>query len=307
MLISEDEYEHWLAYVDAFSAAFQCEVEKSGILAGISPGNSTWFGKTGRGGRIVICAPHPDDEVLFGALPLRLSREQGCGVTVLAVTLGSNRERKAARAGEAGDACALLGFDLVMADDQLAPLSPYSRGQDPKGWQRRVEYLVDFFAQSAPDMVLYPHDLDGHPTHIATSYLVHAALLRHTASGSQPLFAVECEYWQPMVDPNLLVGIGREHAATLLAALVCHRGEMSRNPYHLREPARMMDNVRRGGEALRGFGLQSPAFPFGVLYRMNMVAGGVIAAAERGLIATPAEEISLEVLSRLFGNGFNRC
>ena len=47
--------------------------------------------------KVVVCSPHPDDESLVGALPLRLLRECGAKVTNCAITLGSNaaqRERR---------------------------------------------------------------------------------------------------------------------------------------------------------------------------------------------------------------------
>ena len=45
----------------------------------------------------LIFAPHPDDEVIIGGLPLRLLREQKLNVINVAVTLGSRPERQADR------------------------------------------------------------------------------------------------------------------------------------------------------------------------------------------------------------------
>ena len=42
--------------------------------------------------------------------------------------------------------------------------------------------------------------------------------------------------------------------ADLMAALSLHVGEVARNPYHLRLPAWMIDNVRRGAELVGGQG-----------------------------------------------------
>ncbi|HXJ73363.1 MAG TPA: PIG-L family deacetylase, partial [Candidatus Dormibacteraeota bacterium] len=47
--------------------------------------------------RALIFSPHPDDEVIIGGLPLRLLRERGWAVFNVAVTLGSNPARQAAR------------------------------------------------------------------------------------------------------------------------------------------------------------------------------------------------------------------
>lgn len=40
-----------------------------------------------------------------------------------------------------------------------------------------------------------------------------------------------------------------------------HAGEVKRNPYHLRLPAWMMDNVRRGSEVIAGPGSEASHTP----------------------------------------------
>ena len=54
--------------------------------------------------------------------------------------------------------------------------------------------------------------------------------------------------------------------ALLLKALAEHRGEIERNPYHLRLPAWMMDNTRRGAERIQTYGAPAPDFAFSTLY-----------------------------------------
>jgi hypothetical protein len=48
-----------------------------------------------------------------------------------------------------------------------------------------------------------------------------------------------------------------------------HAGEMRRNPFHLRMPAWLQDNVRRGAELVGGQGGAAPDFMFAVLYRVR--------------------------------------
>jgi len=55
----------------------------------------------------------------------------------------------------------------------------------------------------------------------------------------------------------------------LLAALSFHVGELQRNPYHLRMPAWLQDNVRRGAELVGGQGGKAPDFVFATLYRVH--------------------------------------
>lgn len=44
--------------------------------------------------RVLIFAPHPDDESMSGGLAMRMMRECGFKVTDVAVTLGSNKARR---------------------------------------------------------------------------------------------------------------------------------------------------------------------------------------------------------------------
>ena len=48
--------------------------------------------------KVLIFAPHPDDECITGALALRLMREAGKQIINIPVTFGSNEKRHAGRA-----------------------------------------------------------------------------------------------------------------------------------------------------------------------------------------------------------------
>ena len=74
---------------------------------------------------VLVFAPHPDDECIVGALPLRLRQEAGWRVTNIAVTLGSKQDRRAERWTELGAACDVLGFDLrLLAADGFEQVKP---------------------------------------------------------------------------------------------------------------------------------------------------------------------------------------
>ena len=53
-----------------------------------------------------------------------------------------------------------------------------------------------------------------------------------------------------------------------------HKGEVSRNPYHLRLPAWYMDQVRRGSERVLGAGTEAATAVFGQLYTQYECTGG---------------------------------
>src|SRR4026208_1157300 len=63
--------------------------------------------------KALIFSPHPDDEVIIGALPLRLRRELGWNVLNVAVTQGSNTVRRGERWKELQGCCEYIGFGLL--------------------------------------------------------------------------------------------------------------------------------------------------------------------------------------------------
>jgi hypothetical protein len=65
-----------------------------------------------------------------------------------------------------------------------------------------------------------------------------------------------------------------DDVADLIAALSFHVGEVRRNPYHLRMPAWLQDNVRRGAELVGGQGSAAPDFMFATLYRARRWKNG---------------------------------
>lgn len=264
---------HWLSFVQDFVRAYRHGEGLSGAPAlrhaidDCSLDPAAWV-KSHKPVTVLLCSPHPDDEVLTGVLPLRLLREQGAQVVNLAVTLGSNVARQEARWAELLEACAVLGFDC----QRFMPLEVFDlkAAEAGAGWCAGVEWLVDLFAQRNPDFVFLPHAHDAHPAHIATNRLVVAALALWTASCPATVKAVETEYWSSMSAPNLLVGVSNGDLARLLAGLSCHRGEIARNPYHLTHPARLMDTVRRGAEQVTSVRSTRPDFLFGELYRVSV-------------------------------------
>jgi hypothetical protein len=66
-----------------------------------------------------------------------------------------------------------------------------------------------------------------------------------------------------------MVESAEQDVVDLITALSFHVGEVRRNPYHVRMPAWMIDNVRRGGELVGGQGGAAPNFAFATLYRLR--------------------------------------
>lgn len=228
------------------------------------------------GGHAMVFAPHPDDECIVGALPLRLRREAGWRVTNVAVTLGSKQERRAERLAELTAACQVLGFGVfVPAPDGFEQIKPEAADAATPLWQSQVGVIAALLKEARPQLVLLPHAGDGIPTHIGVHRLVSEAL---RLAGLDTVVA-ETEFWSTQASPNVLVETSLDDTALLVRALACHEGEIARNPYHLRLPAWMADNVRRGGELLAGPGETPPPFGFATLYRLSRWRRGRVAAS----------------------------
>jgi LmbE family N-acetylglucosaminyl deacetylase len=218
--------------------------------------------------RVLVFAPHPDDECIIGALPLRLLRECQARVGVVAVTQGSMLSRQVPRLEELRGAVDFLGWDLITTQPGgLLKITPKTRVDVPELWLKAVKIITEILKHERPQIVFFPHDQDWNGTHIGTHFLVVDAL---KALG--PDFCctvIETEYWAANTSPNLMVEASVEIVADLVAALSFHAGEVARNPYHLTLPAWMSDNVRRGGELVGGQGGEVPNFRFATLYRLR--------------------------------------
>jgi len=204
---------------------------------------------------------------------LRLLREAKWNIVNVAVTLGSNRARQAARRRELQNACAALGFKLIVPGARgLERINPESRAKNPAHWRTAVKQIAGILAGQKPRVIFVPHANDVHPAHIGVHWLVLDAL--KTLPHDFVCFVVETEFWGQMAKPNLLVEIGAKDLADLIAALSLHAGEVKRNAYHAWLPAWMLDNVRRGAELVGGRGAKAPDFTFATIYRLQKWRGG---------------------------------
>ncbi len=216
----------------------------------------------------LIFAPHPDDECIIGALPLRLLRELKMRVADIAVTLGSRKDRRQERWQELRQACDFLGFETILAaPGGLEKINLDHRRQQPDAWRQAAQIIAGLLRRQQPRMIFFPHAGDANSTHIGVNALLNDALA--VAGRDFCCWVCETEYWAPLAQPNLMIESSVADAADLVAALSLHAGEVRRNPYHLRLPAWMVDNVRRGGELVGSQGGEPPPFTFATLYRLR--------------------------------------
>jgi N-acetylglucosamine malate deacetylase 1 len=221
---------------------------------------------------------------------LRLLRELKLNVVNVAVTLGSRAERQAERWQELKNCCEYIGFGLVAPGEKgLEGINPIAREQRPEQWAVAVKAIADILLAQRPSIIFFPHDDDWNKTHIGVHYLVSEAL----GSAGLACQVVETEFWGAMDAPNLMVESSAADVADLVAALSLHVGEVARNAYHLRLPAWMIDNVRRGAELVGGQGGAAPRFAFATLYRLSRWANGRLhPVLEQGRVLSNKDDLS---------------
>lgn len=243
-------------------------------------------------GKIVIFAPHPDDECIIGLLPLRAMLECGAEVVDIAVTLGSNKARRMERLAELEAACSYLNWRVSLcAEDGFENVNIAWRNSNPIAWQAMVEKVGQKILQETPRMIILPHLDDWNITHVGVGHLVLDALA--LLGDSYDGYLVEYEYWGNLKSANLMLEANPEHIAILMEALSRHTKELERNDYHVRLPFYMADNVRRGAELIGGQGGDAPKFDFASLYNVKKKnrKGEWVSAFDRGVFLSASENI----------------
>lgn len=268
------EHASYLGYVENF-AQLLAHGRQSTFAAPVPPAHTPVAGEAPV---CLLFSPHPDDEVITGGLPWRLRQQAAWRVVNVAVTLGSDRARRAARWRELTACCEHLGFELLSASGEtvqgLERITPQAALAEPAHWEVAVRQVADLLLQHRPRIVVCPHANDGHATHIGTHRLVMDAL-HHVGAEVQP-HLVLTEYWNTQPDPGLMVELSAADVAELVAALSLHVGEVMRNPYHLSLPAACIDAVRRGAERVGEPGAATPGFTFASLYGWSRWTGGQV-------------------------------
>jgi len=171
--------------------------------------------------RVLVVAPHPDDEsLLFGGLILRY-RAIGVAVTVVTLTDGQWDKQQGGserRWSEHSKALELLNcgdsrrFDF--ADQQLSQLE-----------DQAVDRLAGLIAELDPDLVVCPSPVDWHPDHIASAHIVDRAC---GAAGGTRLVAFGEFY--ALIKPNLVVDIS-EVAERKSLACSAYASQLELRPY----------------------------------------------------------------------------
>jgi len=171
-----------------------------------------------KAGRIVVIAPHPDDEVIGPGGMLLRARARGASVTVVYVTDGMNGPEAAIRRAEAQVVAKALGFEAVFLGERAAAIE-FS--------DRAVEGLARAVREAAPDVLVAPFLLDDNDDHRRVSQLLHAAVKRGLIPAALELWAYQV--YAPLAG-NVVVDI-TEVAARKADAIRLYASEMAKRDW----------------------------------------------------------------------------
>src|SRR5580765_151238 len=147
--------------------------------------------------KILVIAPHPDDESIGCGGTLRLHSSRGDRVAAVFLTsgeLGLKRlprdEAWRIREREAQQAAKILGLAVVA----FLRRPDWSVGDDMNG---AAEALRPILKREAPELIYLPHPAEWHPDHRASLPVVRAALRR---TGLRTPILRGYEVWTPLAE-----------------------------------------------------------------------------------------------------------
>jgi LmbE family N-acetylglucosaminyl deacetylase len=149
-----------------------------------------------RFGRVLLLAPHPDDETLGAGGLIAQARAAGATVSVVLLTAGEAEPGAAgdpglgpARLAECRAALEILGGAVLLLLDGRDGLLAQDR-------RRLLAPLAGVLAQAAPDLVLAPSPGEAHDDHRAAAWLLRHAL-GPARLARRPL-CLGYEVWRPL-------------------------------------------------------------------------------------------------------------
>jgi len=177
------------------------------------------------GGRWLVLAPHPDDEVFGVGATLAQAVARGVEVRLVIVTDGAAQGDAPQREDEARNSAEALGLGVPefwrFADRGLTP--------DDAPLRRAI---VDAMRESEPDTVMVTSPVDLHPDHRSLALATQRALRRRLALGLRrraPSWLAAYEVTMPL-RPNLLVAGDPAWDAKVRAA-ACYVSQLAYRPY----------------------------------------------------------------------------
>ena len=164
------------------------------------------------GERLLVIAPHPDDETIGAGGTVLLHTRSGKRADVVFCTTG-----EAVRKQEAREAARLLGVsDTVFLN---YPVDSLAQQQD------FPDRLISLFSEKKPDIVCLPFYIDNHQDHRA----VNEALLRVAEKKKFDFLVYAYPVWSPLY-PTVLIDTGSAWE-TKKTAISCYRSQLATRDY----------------------------------------------------------------------------
>lgn len=173
-------------------------------------------------GKVLVFAPHPDDETLGCGGAITLHRARGDGVKIIVVTDGSKgykecetRDYVALRKQESQTAFSVLGvedYEFLDFEDQGFDIS-----------EMTYKIFMNKIKEFQADVIYCPSLKEIHRDHVMTAAVVMACL----KSLGRPIQTLEYEISNP-VDANILVDI-TSVIETKKSALSCYKSQLKDN------------------------------------------------------------------------------
>jgi LmbE family N-acetylglucosaminyl deacetylase len=185
--------------------------------------------------KVVVFAPHPDDELIGcgGSLLKRIAA--GHSVTVVYMTSGEGAAPAAQREKEAAQSCHFLGIEI------------YHFLREPDGFLTRTPQVTEavraILTEEQPHTVYVPHQHEKNSDHAATHSIVHSCLLQINAT------VLAYEVWTPLQNYGLIEDI-TDVIEKKVEALLFHHSQISQFPYDelAKTLARYRGIVTSGGD-----------------------------------------------------------
>jgi N-acetylglucosamine malate deacetylase 1 len=175
--------------------------------------------------RVVVIAPHPDDESIGCGGTIRLHWERGDDVAVVFLTSGergvpgtSIEHARMLRESEAVEGLRILEverWDFLRLPD-LEVDSHLDQG---------ALLVAKLVAKARPDVIYLPHPAESHPDHAAALPLVRKAL-RQFDEGRATVELRGYEVWTPMMTHDWAEDITRQMVRKL-RAVRCYRSQLA--------------------------------------------------------------------------------
>lgn len=153
-------------------------------------------------GRILVLAPHPDDEVIGCGGTLYKHHLAGDEITSVYMTDG----RKGCDISISDEQCAAIRREEALQAGKVIGLHRqiFMENSDMglNNSRKNSLQLLDIICQVRPDIVFLPSFMDHHPDHQATNDIFISAMKRHKPD----MMCYAYEVWTPFI-PNCMVDI----------------------------------------------------------------------------------------------------